>query len=39
MADGRAPAGQAGFKISALRPEYEVPFGRQESWLGHRDSK
>ena len=39
MANGRAPAGQAGFKISALQPEYEVPTGRQEGWLGPRDSK
>ena len=39
MAEGRALAGQASFKISALRPEYEVPIGRQESWLGCRDSK
>ena len=39
MANGRAPAGQASFKIKALWPEYEVPTGRQEDWLGPRDSK
>ena len=39
MANGRTPADQARFKISALWPEYEVPIGRQESWLGCRDSK
>ena len=29
MADGRAPAGQAGFKIRPLWPENKIPTGEE----------